>query len=206
MSLTIFFYIKLLLSANWKKLRAAGHHMSAILEESDGATKVVFPKPAEVVDIAGDEDVIVPPIESMTEVEPVAPVHTVPTSARFHVGSMPNVVFVLSENHDLTKLNTFYVLVKDHVAVMVRNQSDGTLEDLTSYLLQKYPECGLVTPKFSAENVEKSPSKFKICMTRTMSLTSCMTWTMSLMSCMTWTMSLTNCMTQTMSLTIIKIK
>ena len=164
------FNINFSLSANWKKLRAAGHKMSTILEEGDdGATKVVYPKQLQPLDASGDD--IAPivldasgddvaPIESVTEVEPAVPVDTVQTSAQFHVGSAPNIVFVLSEKHDLEKLNTFYVLLKDHVAVMVRNQSDATLDDLRSYLLQKYPDCGLVTPTFSADNMEKGPGRF----------------------------------------------
>ena len=146
--------------------------MSAILEETGGAVKVVLPQQPETVelDTTGDGDIIVAPHESETQaeevvpcetVETVVPVQTVRTSAKFHVGSLPNVVFVLSENHDLAKLNTFYVLIKDRVAVMVRNQSDATLEDLQGYLLQKY-ETGLVTPTFSADNVEKSLGKYEI--------------------------------------------
>ena len=149
--------------------------MSAILEETNEGTKVVFPRQPDVVDIAGDDDIIVAPIDVVPPVEdvivapsdvapPEVPIETVVETrspAQFHVGSKPNVVYVLSEKHDVAKLNTFYVLIKDLVAVMVRNQSDATLEDLQCYLLQKY-ETGLVTPTFSADNVQKSLGKYEI--------------------------------------------
>ena len=50
--------------------------MAAIMEEGDDATRAVFPKQAEIVDIAGDDDAIVPPMENVTESEPVDPCDT----------------------------------------------------------------------------------------------------------------------------------
>ena len=82
-----------------------------------------------------------------------------PPSANFYVGSKPNVVYVLIQEFNRDKLNTFYVLIRDHAAVMIRNQSSATLADLRDYLLQQYPDAGLVTPVFSANNAEISLGK-----------------------------------------------
>ena len=150
----------------------AGHKMSAILEETGESTRIILPKQLEAVD---DNDEVVEIISAPTVAEPNVPFEVlveeqhVPSEAvgeeqcvaQFHVGSKPNVVFVLSENYNKEdRLNTFYVLLKDHAAVMVRSQSNATLEELRDHLLQRYPDCGLVTPTFSSQGTEKCLGKY----------------------------------------------
>ena len=143
--------------------------MSAILEEDGDTTKVVFPPQPPVVDVPEDEPDVVPvaapedivvPIEDTVDPSqghPMGPFQGQPDN--FYAGSKPNVVYVLCENFNLERLNTFYVLIKDHAAVMVRNQSNATLEHLRDHLLQQYPDASLVTPTFSSNNVQKSLGK-----------------------------------------------
>ena len=137
----------------------AGLSMSTILEEDGDTARIVFPPPPEVLvvpesipDVVAPTEDIVVPMDDLAEPSQGHP-------AKFFAGSKPNVAFVLCENFKLERLNTFYVLIKDHAAVMCRNQSDATLEDLRDYLLQQYPDCGLVTPTFSSNNKEKTIGK-----------------------------------------------
>ena len=150
----------------------AGHKMSAILEETGESTRIILPKQLEAGD---DNDEVQEIIVAPTVAEPIVPFevlveeHHGPSEpvveeqhvAVFHVGSKPNVVYVFSGKYDKErKMNTFYVLLKDHAAVMCRSQSNATLGELRDHLLQRYPDCGLVTPTFSANNIEKCLGKY----------------------------------------------
>ena len=132
----------------------AGHSMSAILEESSDTARIVFPPLPEVVEIPESVATAdVAPTEDLGSVLSLDTIAVEPPSANFYIGSKP-VVYVLVQEFNKDKLNTFYVLIRDHAAVMIRNQSSVTLADLRDYLLQQYPDAGLVTPVFSANNAE----------------------------------------------------
>ena len=138
----------------------AGHSMSTILEESSDTARIVFPPLPEVVEIPESVATVdVAPTEDLGSVLSLDTLAVEPPSANFYIGSKPNVVYVLVQEFNKDKLNTFYVLIRDHAAVMIRNQSSATLADLRDYLLQQYPDAGLVTPVFSANNAEISLGK-----------------------------------------------
>ena len=96
--------------------------MSTILEESSDTARIVFPPLPEVVEIpesvaAAD----VAPTEDLGSVLSLDTLAVEPPSANFYIGSKPNVVYVLVQEFNKDKLNTFYVLIRDHAAVMIWN-------------------------------------------------------------------------------------
>ena len=142
----------------------AGHSMSTILEESSDTARIVFPPLPEVVEIPESVATAdVAPTEDLGSVFSLDNIAVEPPSPNFYIGSKPNVVYVLVQEFNKDKLNTFYVLIRDHAAVMIWNQSSATLADLRDYLLQQCPNAGLMTPVFSANNDGLEINKSNTC-------------------------------------------